>query len=221
MRNGSLHGGGYSSSTNFARGAQQVEFRLALDQAQLPSKTVGLDEAVMGEAHAELAAPPPSKHLPAEQRNVGAGGNRLCHCHRERFDQILGVADTVSSRLWVLHLGHVHQQSPRAVHGEHEGGVTMRAPAPWLVGDERLVGVEAGEVVDVSVVILGGTPAGPGDEGGEATLLGEFAGSRLASVVFGALDPQSSSHLCSSCCVVLAYDAVLPSLTGSYLPGAV
>jgi hypothetical protein len=85
----------------------------------------------------------------------------------------------------------------------------VRAPAPGLVGDEGLVGVKAGEVVDVGVVILGGTPAGPGDEGGEATLPGELTGGRLASVVFGALDPRNSSFMCSSCCVVLAYDAAL------------
>ena len=94
----------------------------------------------------------------------------------------------------------------------------MRAPAPWLVGDKRLVGVEACEEVDVGVVILGGTPAGPGNEGGEATLPGQLAGSRLARIVFGALDPHSTSFfLCSFCCVVLAHDAALPSLTGGYI----
>lgn len=36
--------------------------------------------------------------------------------------------------------------------------MAVRAPAPRLIGDERLVGVEAGEVVDVGVMILGGTP---------------------------------------------------------------
>ncbi len=88
--------------------------------------------------------------------------------------------------------------------------MAMRAPAPGLVGDEGLVGVEAGEVVDVGVVVLGGTAAGPGDEGGEATLPGELAGGRLASIVFGTLDPDRSSVLCSSCCVVLAHNAALP-----------
>jgi hypothetical protein len=39
----------------------------------------------------------------------------------------------------------------------------------------------------------------------------------LASVVFGALDPHSSSYLCSFYCVVLAHDAALPSLTGDYI----
>ena len=52
--------------------------------------------------------------------------------------------------------------------------------------------------------------AGPGDESREATVPGELAGSRLASIVFGTLDRDSSSVLCSSCCVVLAYDAALP-----------
>jgi hypothetical protein len=87
----------------------------------------------------------------------------------------------------------------------------MRAPAPGLVRDERLVGVEAGEVVYVGVVILGGTPAGPSDEGGEAVVPAELAGGRLASIVFGALDPRSPSFLCFACCVVLAYDAALPA----------
>jgi hypothetical protein len=59
-------------------------------------------------------------------------------------------------------------------------------------------------------MILGRTPAGPGYQGGEAALPGELADGRLASIVFGTLDPDSSSVLCSSCCVVLADDAVLP-----------
>jgi hypothetical protein len=86
----------------------------------------------------------------------------------------------------------------------------MRAPAPGLVGNGGLVGVEAGEVVDVGVVVLGRTAAGPGDEGGEATLPGELTGGRLASFVFGALDSHGLSFVCSSCCVVLAYDVALP-----------
>jgi hypothetical protein len=56
------------------------------------------------------------------------------------------------------------------------------------------VGVEAHKVVYVGVVILGGTPAGPGNKGGEATLPGELAGGRLASGVFDALDPYSTSY---------------------------
>jgi hypothetical protein len=86
----------------------------------------------------------------------------------------------------------------------------MRPPAPWLIGDEGLVGVEAGEVVDVGVVILGRTPTRPGNKSGEAVLPDELAGGCLASGVFSALDPHSPSVPCSSCCVVLAYDAALP-----------
>jgi hypothetical protein len=72
------------------------------------------------------------------------------------------------------------------------------------------MGVETGEVVDVGVMILGRTPAGPGDQGGEAALPGELAGGSLASIVFGTFDPHRSSFLCCSCCVVLAHDAALP-----------
>src|SRR3712207_3066413 len=103
----------------------------------------------------------------------------------------------VSSRVGILQLGHVQQQSPRPVDGEHQGSVAMRAPAPWLIGDEGLVGVEAGKVVYVGVVILGRPPTRPGNEGGEAVLLGEFPGVCLACVVFGSLDSHSSSCLCS------------------------
>jgi hypothetical protein len=88
----------------------------------------------------------------------------------------------------------------------------MRAPAPWLVGDEGLMSVEAGEVVYVGVVVLSGSPARPGDEGGEATLLRELASSSLASIVFGTFDPQRSSFLRCSCCVVLAHDAALAAI---------
>src|SRR5215211_4215653 len=147
----------------------------------------------------ELAAPPPGERLATHQRNVGAGGNRLRHSRYERFDQVLAEADTISSRLGVLQLGHVQQQSSRSVDGEYQGGVAMRTPAPWLIGYEGLVSVEAGEVVYVGVVILGRTPARPGNEGGEATLLGKLAGGSLASVVFGALDSHSSPCLCSIC----------------------
>jgi hypothetical protein len=69
----------------------------------------------------------------------------------------------------------------------------MRAPAPWLVRDEGLMGVEAGEVVYVGVVVLSGSPARPGDEGGKATLLRELASGSLASIVFGTFDPHGSS----------------------------
>ncbi len=137
-------------------------------------------------------------------------GNRSHYSCCERFDQILCDANAISSRLRVLHFGHVHQQGPRPVHGEHQGGVAMRAPAPRLVRDKGLVGVEAGEVVDVGVVILGGTPAGPGDEGGEAALLGELTGGSLASFVFGVLDPHGCPYFRFSCRVVLADDAALP-----------
>jgi len=85
----------------------------------------------------------------------------------------------------------------------------VRAPASRLVGDEGLVGVEAGQVVDVGVVILGGTPAGPGDEGGEAALFGELTGGSLASFVFGGLDPRGYPYFRFSCRVVLADDAAL------------
>ena len=69
----------------------------------------------------------------------------------------------------------------------------MRAPAPRLVRDERLVSVEAGEVIDIRVVVLGGAAAGPRDDGGEAALTGEPEGGRLARVIFGTLDNYDSS----------------------------
>src|SRR5215213_51887 len=71
----------------------------------------------------------------------------------------------------------------------------MRAPAPWLVGDEGLMGVEAGEVVNIGVVVLSGSSARPGHEGGVAALLGELASGCLASIVFGTLDPHRPCQL--------------------------
>lgn len=87
----------------------------------------------------------------------------------------------------------------------------MRPPASWLIGDERLVGVEAGQIVDIGVVILGRTPTGPGNEGREPALAGELAGGSLASVVFSALYFPSSSCLCSFRYVLRAYDTALPA----------
>ena len=139
------------------------------------------------------------------------GGTVSTTVSNERFDQVLCEAHTVSNWLGILQLGHAQQQSSRPVDGEHQGGVAMRAPAPGLVRDEGLVSVEAGEVVDVGVVILGGTPAGLGGEGGVATLLGELAGGRLASIVCGGLDPHSSSVLSSSCCAALSPACVRPA----------
>src|SRR5918999_3458429 len=100
----------------------------------------------------------------------------------------------VGYRPGVLKLGHVHQQGRRPVAGEDEGGVAVRAPAPRLVRDERLVGVEACEVIDVRVVVLGGATTRPRDDGGEAALPSESERGPLARVVFGALDAYGSSR---------------------------
>ena len=208
-RDGGLHGGVYRSGTDFAGGTQQVELRRALDQAQLRGESVGFDEAVPGEAgassrpHRQASASPPSSatsvpegtFLPRWLRALRPGPR---------------VADTISSGLWILQLRSCPLAgSPVRPRGEPGRCGRARASA-WLVGDEGLVSVEAREVVHVGVVILGGTPAGPGHKGGEATLPGELAGGRLASSVFGALDP-TVLPMCSSCCVVLADDAALPA----------
>src|SRR3712207_2340287 len=100
----------------------------------------------------------------------------------------------VGYRPGVLKLGHVHQQGRRPVAGKDEGGVAVRAPAPRLVRDERLVGVEACEVIDVRVVVLGGATTRPRDDGGEAALPSESERGPLARVVFGALDAYGSSR---------------------------
>jgi hypothetical protein len=80
-----------------------------------------------------------------------------------------------------------------------------------------LVSVEAREVVRVGVVILSGTPSGPGHKGGEASLPGELAGGRLASGVFGSLD----SHSISYNCLDVSYSRMTLRSQGDYLPGGV
>jgi hypothetical protein len=72
-----------------------------------------------------------------------------------------------------------------------------------------LVGVEAGEVVHVGVMILGRTPARPGDKSGEAVHPGKLAGGSLTCIVFGALESHSTPFKCSTRSVVLANDAAL------------
>ena len=74
---------------------------------------------MLGESGDELAAPRPGERFAAQQRNVGAGGNGLRHSRYERFDQVLGEADPISSWLGILQLSHVQQQSPRSVEWEH------------------------------------------------------------------------------------------------------
>lgn len=66
--------------------------------------------------------------------------------------------------------------------------MALRAPAPWLVRDEGLVGVEAGEVGDVGVVVLGRPAAGSGDEGRAALAARQVAGGLLAGPVLGTRD---------------------------------
>jgi hypothetical protein len=123
----------------------------------------------------------------AEQRHT-AGRHPVTEGVGQVRHHVGGLADRVRHHLALAELGHVDDRRRRSVDRNDGGRMAARSPAPRLVEHDGVVRVEAGQVEDVGVVVLGRAAARPRQDAGVAALVSELTGAPLALAVLGRLD---------------------------------
>src|SRR5437763_9308221 len=140
------------------------------------------------QARREFSSPLPSEGLAAHYRDVSPSAKRFLHSLSECIDHVVCPDNSVRDRLWGLPTCDIQDQSRWTIYREDQGGMPLRPPPPWQIGNDRVVGVEACEVIDLGVLVLGRPTPRPCDEAGETAMGRRSKGGCLPCLVLAAFD---------------------------------
>src|SRR4051794_37282813 len=136
----------------------------------------------------KFSSPLPSERLTAHQPYISPSANRFLHGLSERSDHIIGPHNSVGDRLGRLPTGDIEDQSRWTIEREDECRMPLRPPPPGQIGNDRIVGVETGEVIDLGVVVLRRPAPRPRDQARETARPRRITDRRLPRLVLSPLD---------------------------------
>src|SRR4051794_36045094 len=136
----------------------------------------------------KFSSPLPSERLTADQPYISPSANRFLHDLCERSDHVIGPHNSVGDRLGGLPTGDIEDQSRWSIEREDECRMPLRPPPPGQIGNDRIVGVETGEVIDLGVVVLGRPAARPRDQARETARARRITDGPLPRLVLSAVD---------------------------------